>query len=47
MKEAANILKLTTRTVAFHKYRIMQEFGLQNNSELLKLAIREHLVPPV
>jgi DNA-binding NarL/FixJ family response regulator len=47
MKETADILKLTTRTIAFHKYRIMQEFGLQNNSELLKLAIREHLVPPV
>jgi DNA-binding NarL/FixJ family response regulator len=47
MKETAAILKLTTRTIAFHKYRIMQDFGLQNNSELLKLAIREHLVPPV
>jgi DNA-binding NarL/FixJ family response regulator len=47
MREAATILKLTSRTVAFHKYRIMREFGLRNNSDLLKLAIREHLVPPV
>ncbi|HXY49936.1 MAG TPA: response regulator transcription factor [Terriglobales bacterium] len=46
MKEAANILKLTIRTIAFHKYKIMKEFGLQNNSDLLKLAIREHLIPP-
>ena len=47
MKETATILKLSARTVAFHKYRIMQEFGLNNNSDLLKLAIREHLVSPV
>lgn len=46
MRETATILKLTSRTVAFHKYRIMREFGLRNNSDLLKLAIREHLVPP-
>jgi len=46
MREAATILKLTSRTVAFHKYRIMREFGLRSNSDLLKLAIREHLVPP-
>jgi DNA-binding NarL/FixJ family response regulator len=44
MKEAANTLNLATRTVAFHKYKIMQDFGLQNNLDLLKLAIREHLV---
>ena len=43
MKETADTLKLTARTVAFHKYRIMQDFGLQNNLDLLKLAIRENL----
>jgi DNA-binding NarL/FixJ family response regulator len=46
MKEAADKLKLTPRTVAFHKYRIMEEFGLHNNSELLKLALRENLMVP-
>jgi DNA-binding NarL/FixJ family response regulator len=44
MKEAADILSLTTRTIAFHKYRIMEDFGMHSNSELLKLAMREHLV---
>ena len=44
MKEAANVLNLTTRTVAFHKYRIMEDFGMHSNSELYKLAIRERLV---
>jgi DNA-binding NarL/FixJ family response regulator len=43
MKEAAKILRLTTRTVAFHKYTIMREFGLRTNVDLLKLAIRERL----
>src|SRR5690242_8223593 len=41
MKEAATVLNLTTRTVAFHKYRIMEDFGMHSNSELYKLAIRE------
>jgi len=44
MKEAAAILDVATRTVAFHKYRIMQEFGLQNNSELLRFAMKHGLV---
>jgi DNA-binding NarL/FixJ family response regulator len=44
MKEAANILSLTTRTIAFHKYRIMEDFGMRSNSDLLKLAMREHLI---
>jgi DNA-binding NarL/FixJ family response regulator len=44
MKEAACILSLTTRTIAFHKYRIMEDFGMRSNSELLKLAMREHLI---
>jgi DNA-binding NarL/FixJ family response regulator len=45
MKEAADVLNLTTRTVAFHKYRIMEDLGMHSNSELYKLAIRERLVP--
>jgi len=44
MKEAAAILHVTTRTVAFHKYRIMQNFGLQNNSDLLRFAMKQGLL---
>src|SRR5271170_6922285 len=44
MKEAADVLNLTTRTIAFHKYRIMEDFGMHSNSELMRLAIRENLV---
>lgn len=44
MKEAAAILNVATRTVAFHKYKIMQEFGLENNSELLRFAMKRNLI---
>jgi DNA-binding NarL/FixJ family response regulator len=46
MKQAAAILHVTTRTVAFHKYRIMRDFGLQNNSDLLRFAMKQGLVHP-
>jgi DNA-binding NarL/FixJ family response regulator len=45
MKQAADVLDITTRTVAFHKYRIMEDFGLKNNSDLVRLAISERLIP--
>jgi DNA-binding NarL/FixJ family response regulator len=44
MKETADLLHLTPRTIAFHKYRIMEEFGLKTNSDLVRFAIREHIV---
>jgi DNA-binding NarL/FixJ family response regulator len=44
MKEVAAILNITTRTVAFHKYRIMALLGLKNNAELVQYAIRKHLI---
>ena len=44
MKETAAILNVATRTVAFHKYRIMQDFGLTNNSELLRFAMKQKLI---
>ena len=44
MKEAAGVLNLTTRTIAFHKYRIMAALGLHNNADLVQYAIRNFLV---
>jgi len=44
MKETADLLHLTPRTVAFHKYKIMEEFGLKTNSDLVRFAIRERVV---
>ncbi len=44
MKEAADVLNVTARTVAFHKYKIMEEFELKTNSDLLRFAIRERII---
>lgn len=44
MKEAASILNLTTRTIAFHKYRIMAALGLHTNADLVQYAIRHFIV---
>ena len=44
MKEAAEVLQVTPRTVAFHKYRIMEEFDLKTNSDLLRFAIKERII---
>ena len=45
MKEAAKILKITPRTVAFHKYRLMEQLNLKNNADLIQFAIREGMIP--
>jgi DNA-binding NarL/FixJ family response regulator len=44
MKEIGCILKMTTRTVAYHKYRIMEALGVKTNAELVKYAVRNHIV---
>ena len=43
MKEAAHILNVTPRTVAFHKYRMMEDFNIHTNAELIKFAVRQHV----
>ncbi len=43
MKEVAAILKITHRTVAFHKYRIMERLGVSSNAELIRYAIRRRI----
>jgi DNA-binding NarL/FixJ family response regulator len=45
MKQVADILHLTTRTVAFHKYRIMTILGIHTNAELVQYAIRNSIIP--
>ena len=44
MKEAAERLGVTPRTIAFHKYRVMDEHGLGSNAELVQFAIRRGIV---
>lgn len=38
MKEVASILFISPRTVAFHKYKIMDDLNLHSNSELIQYA---------
>jgi len=45
MKEAAHLLHLAPRTVAFHKYTMMNQLQLKNNAELVQFAMRSAIVP--
>ncbi len=44
MKEVARYLKISQRTVAFHKYRIMEQLGLKTTADLVRFAVREGIV---
>ena len=44
MKEAAAILNLTPRTVAFHKYRMMEQLRLRTSAELVKFAVQQGML---
>ncbi len=44
MKEVGSVLSLTARTVAFHKYRIMEVLNVRSNAELVQYAVRNSLV---
>jgi DNA-binding NarL/FixJ family response regulator len=44
MKQVASTLNMSTRTVAFHKYRIKDVLGAENDADLVKYAIRTHMV---
>jgi DNA-binding NarL/FixJ family response regulator len=43
MKEAAAILNISVRTVAFHKYRMMEHLDIDSTAELIRFAVREGL----
>jgi DNA-binding NarL/FixJ family response regulator len=44
MKEIARILGITPRTVAFHKYGMMEELGIKTSAGLVQFAIKQGLV---
>ena len=44
MKEVGGILNMKTRTVVYHKYRMMEVLGAKSTAELVKYAVRNHLV---
>jgi len=44
MKEVAKVLNITPRTVAFHKYSLMEELHIKTNAELVQYAIKHHII---
>jgi DNA-binding NarL/FixJ family response regulator len=44
MKEAGSVLNMSTRTVAYHKYRMIEALGVKSSAELVKHAVRIHMV---
>ncbi len=44
MKQVASVLNITPRTVAFHKYQIMEDLEVKTNSELIQYAVKHGLV---
>ncbi len=43
-KQVATLMKITSRTVTFHKYRIVDELHLKTNADLIQFAIKQGLV---
>ena len=44
MKQAAGVLNVTPRTVAFHKYRMMVQLRIESTAELIQFAIKQRVV---
>ena len=44
MKQVASVLNITARTVAFHKYQIMETLDIKSNSELIQYAVKNGIV---
>jgi len=40
LKEVAAALKISVKTVEFHKYRIMNQLGIRTNAEMTKYAVK-------
>jgi DNA-binding NarL/FixJ family response regulator len=46
MKEIADILEISLRTVRFHKYRIMEELGVKTTAQLVQYALKKSMISP-
>lgn len=44
MKEVAALLGLMPRTVAFHKYQMMDQLKIKSSAELIQYAVKHHIV---
>ena len=46
MKQVADVLGVSTRTVAFHKYTMMEHLGVKTTAELIQYAVKHGLARP-
>ncbi len=44
MKEVAAMLNVTPRTIAFHKYTMMEALNVKSTAELIQYAVKHHIV---
>jgi len=44
MKEIARRLNITARTVAFHKYGMMNQLGIKSGAGLVQYAVKQHVL---
>lgn len=47
LQEISDLLKISYRTVRFHKVRIMEELGTSNNADLVKYAMKHGLISSI
>ncbi len=46
MKEVAGTLNISARTVEAHKYEMMRVLGIKTTAELVRFAVKSHIVEP-
>jgi DNA-binding NarL/FixJ family response regulator len=44
VKEIADVLKISQKTVEFHKHNIQQSFGLKTNADIVLFALKQRLI---
>lgn len=44
MKEIANLLNVSPRTVAFHKYEMFDQLQIRSTAELIQYALKHHII---
>ena len=44
MKEVASQLNVAPRTIAFHKYQMMEQLNVKSTAELVQYAVKHHIV---
>jgi len=46
LKEIAAILNISTKTVEYHKYRMMEDLDIKTTAELIRYAVKQGIAEP-